>query len=253
MVWRAATALENKPPRSRRRHRRGDLCTAAGRGWGVRLDLDSTSRGLESGTTCEWSRRAAGARTTSVSVRLTPAKRSPAVCVLARGTDEGTVTRIAHLFTIATNRPIAFPLYSSTIRSEHAGDLVTLGPEDIHEHAPLVTVLRYGRKSRTVDLPVRLSVAFTEVGTLELWCESQVSDHRWRLQFQLRGAAAEGPAGASAYDEGSAGEESGEAEVVVSEEAVAAGEQAIRSVFEGSGAEVTSENLVAHLEQFGYA
>ena len=47
-------------------------------------------------------------------------------------------------------------------------------------------MLRYGRKSRQVELPVRLSVAFTEVGTLELWCESQVSDHRWRVQFQLR-------------------------------------------------------------------
>ena len=33
---------------------------------------------------------------------------------------------------------------------------------------------------------MRLSAAFTEVGTLELWCESQVSEHRWRLQFQLR-------------------------------------------------------------------
>ena len=37
----------------------------------------------------------------------------PAVCVLARGTDEGTVTRLDHPFTVITNRPLAFSLYSS--------------------------------------------------------------------------------------------------------------------------------------------
>ena len=104
---------------------------------------------------------------------------TPAVCVLSRGTDEGTTIRLEHPFTVATNRPISFSLYSSTIRSDRAGDIVSLQPgDDAREHAPLVTVLRYGRKSRQVDLPVRLSVAFTEVGILELWCESQASEHR---------------------------------------------------------------------------
>ena len=113
---------------------------------------------------------------------------TPAVCVISRGTDEGTTIRLEHSFTVATNRPISFSLYSSTIRSDRAGDIVSLQPgDDAREHAPLVTVLRYGRKSRQVDLPVRLSVAFTEVGILELWCESQASEHVWRLHFQVRG------------------------------------------------------------------
>ena len=110
------------------------------------------------------------------------------MCVLSRGTDEGTTIRLEHAFTVATNRPISFSLYSSTIRSDRAGDIVSLQPgDDSREHAPLVTVLRYGRKSRQVELPVRLSVAFTEVGILELWCESQASEHVWRLHFQVRG------------------------------------------------------------------
>ena len=89
--------------------------------------------------------------------------------------------------------PISFSLYSSTIRSDRAGDIVSLQPGvDAHEHAPLVTVFRYGRKSRQVELPVRLSVAFTEVGTLELWCQSQASEHVWRLQFQVRGEPDDG-------------------------------------------------------------
>ena len=108
-----------------------------------------------------------------------------AVCVLARGTEEGTEQTFDHPFTVATNRPISFSLYSSTTRPDRAGEIVSLRPGvDAQEHAPLVTVFRYGRKSRHVELPVRLSVAFTEVGTLELWCRSETSEHRWRCSFR---------------------------------------------------------------------
>jgi hypothetical protein len=41
------------------------------------------------------------------------------------------------------------------------------------------------------DVPVRLESALTEIGTLELWCVAQDRDARWKLEFQLRGAAAE--------------------------------------------------------------
>jgi hypothetical protein len=186
-----------------------------------------------------------------------------AVCVLARGTEEGTVAHIAHPFTIEANRPISFPLYSSTLRSDTAGDLVTLRSDnDIHEHAPLVTVLRYGRKSRQIELPIRLSAAFTEVGTLELWCESQVSDHRWRVQFQLReqmaGPDGQFPASLSAQPSAQSGGQAGiqpgaadaaeAAEAIVAEDAIEESMRAIRSLFDQAGATITSEQLVAHLE-----
>jgi len=175
---------------------------------------------------------------------------TPAVCVLARGTDEGTETRIDHPFTVMTNRPVSFALYSSTIRTDRTGDVVTLAPDDhIREHAPIVTVLRYGRKSRQVELPVTLSAAFTEVGTLELWCESQASEHRWRLQFQLRGAHDEVIANDDGEDAEAAASTLAAADAVVSEEAVAEGERAIRAVFESTSPDVTAETLVAHLEQ----
>jgi len=171
-----------------------------------------------------------------------------AVCVISRGTEEGTEIRLEHPFTVATNRPISFSLYSSTIRSDRAGDIVSLhgGPsasrdDDAREHAPLVTVLRYGRKSRQVELPVRLSVAFTEVGILELWCESQVSNHRWRLAFQVR-------------DEGDDEQDddvapSPPADAVVPDELTTAAERAIESVFNGVDGTITAETLVAHVEQ----
>jgi hypothetical protein len=99
-------------------------------------------------------------------------------------------------------------------------------------------------------------VTFTELGTLELWCESQVSDHRWRLQFQIRGAEdafdrADGdPADPERADGQTVdGDVEREADAVISEDAIAAGEAAIRAVFDGRGGAVTTENLVANLEQ----
>ncbi|MGC2108226.1 MAG: Hsp70 family protein, partial [Candidatus Korobacteraceae bacterium] len=109
-----------------------------------------------------------------------------AVCVLPAGTDEGTTLALSgREFSVLANRPVSFNLYSSTIRHDAHGELTDLG--DMHRHAPLVTLLRYGKKLQELELAVRLAVSFTEVGTLELWCESVNSPHRWRLQFELRG------------------------------------------------------------------
>jgi DNA-K related protein/Hsp70 protein len=172
-----------------------------------------------------------------------------AVCVLARGTEEGTEHTFDHPFSVVTNRPVSFLLYSSTTRPDRAGDIVSLDPEvDAREHAPLVTVFRFGRKSRHVELPVRLSVAFTEVGTLDVWCRSETTEHRWRLQFQVRSAAEEmdGAEGATSKDESS--------EVVIAHEAIGAAGALIRSLFERTSGDVTPEDIVAQIEKdFGYA
>src|SRR5208283_2744799 len=85
------------------------------------------------------------------------------------------------------NRPVSFTLYSSRTRHDAHGEVAALDEADVHRHAPLVTLLRYGKKMRDVYLIVRLRASFTEVGTLELWCESRDTPHRWRLQFELRG------------------------------------------------------------------
>jgi molecular chaperone DnaK (HSP70) len=109
------------------------------------------------------------------------------LCVLPSGTNEGTTLPLLdHKFVVAANRPVSFHLYSSTIRHAAPGAIVDLDAEEVRRHAPLVTLLRYGKRLSQMELAVRLSVSFTEVGTLELWCESINSPHRWRLQFELR-------------------------------------------------------------------
>jgi molecular chaperone DnaK (HSP70) len=116
-------------------------------------------------------------------------ERVRAVCVLPRGTEEGTRLAVASDFEVVANRPRAFSLWSSRTRRDALGDVVSLVRSEVHGHAPLVAELRYGKRSRSATLPVRLEVAFTEVGTLELWLAARETDHRWRLRFELRGAS----------------------------------------------------------------
>jgi hypothetical protein len=110
------------------------------------------------------------------------------ICVLPVGAEEGTTLPLLdHEFSVLANRPVSFTLYSSHTRHDAHGEVVALDEENVHRHAPLVTLLRYGKKLREVYLIVRLRVSFTEVGTLEVWCEARDTLHRWRLQFELRG------------------------------------------------------------------
>ena len=130
--------------------------------------------------------KAGSARTYYIGVQSD--HRLQAVCVLPSGIDEGTSLPLANReFAVLTNRPVSFTLYSSTTRHDEHGEVVDFDEEQFHRHAPLVTQLRYGKKSRQIELDVHLQASFTEVGTLELWCESLKTQHRWRLQFELRG------------------------------------------------------------------
>jgi molecular chaperone DnaK (HSP70) len=134
--------------------------------------------------------RAGSARTYYIGVQAV--QRLQAVCVLPAGVEEGTTLPLANReFAVLTNRPVTFTLYSSTTRREAHGELAIFDKEEMHRHAPLVTLLRFGKKSRQLELGVQLTASFTEVGTLELWCESLKTQHRWRLQFELRGDPAQ--------------------------------------------------------------
>src|SRR5258706_14009990 len=114
------------------------------------------------------------------------------ICVLPAGIEEGTTLPLLRReFSVLANRPVSFTLYSSRTRRDAHGEVAALDETNVHRHPPLVTLLRYGKKMRDVYLIVGLRASFTEVGTLELWCESRGTPHRWRLQFELRGEEAQ--------------------------------------------------------------
>ena len=91
--------------------------------------------------------------------------------------------------------------------------------------------LRFGKTGERL-VPVKLGAKLTEVGTLEIWADSKETDHRWRLQFELRKSAEQASAKPAA---------------VVSDEAVAAAEALLAQTFEGD--EIEPAQLPARLEQ----
>jgi len=169
----------------------------------------------------------------------------PAVCLVPRGAEEGVAVEIdKDELQLVANRPVSFRLYSSLTRTEDKlGDLVEFSAADpeLHMHAPLHAVIRFGRKAEERLIPVKLGARLTEIGTLETWCESKISDNRWRLQFELRKAAAEQPAEAKAA-------------AVVSEQALKSSLELLGEVFSPSAKSpgpvgTPPEELPAKLEQ----
>lgn len=189
--------------------------------------------------------RAGSARSYYIGVAGEPRDGATAVCVVSRGTQEGTRLELDREFTVITNQPAAFTLYSATDRTDAVGTLVTFTERDgVQRHAPLVTALRYGKRSRRVPLTVRLVTVFTETGTLELWCESKVSEHRWRLGFNLRAAEAD-PLEEAVAQPGAGTADPG---IIVAPEGVIRAERLIRSVFGTGGGAPVPDGLTGELE-----
>ena len=169
--------------------------------------------------------------------------RQQAVCVIPRGTEEGTRFELARELSVISNRPGAFTLYSSPDRSGAVGALIDVhAGADLQRHAPLVTVFRYGKRSRQVPLTVHLSAAFTETGTLELWCRTPDTDHSWRLAFTLRGLEAD------PFDPAPGGEAGDEVSIVVNEEALAEAARLAEDVFGSGFGTVTPQSLLGQIE-----
>jgi molecular chaperone DnaK (HSP70) len=171
------------------------------------------------------------------------------VCLMPRGTEEGQEIRLEQpQLELLANAPVAFRLYSSLSRTDdRAGDVVSLTPsEDMFDpasdprlHAPLRAVIRFGKGGER-RVPVTLGARLSEVGTLETWAESKISEHRWQLQFQLRKTS-----DTSENKGPSAGIRSG---AVISGETQAQAEALIEGVFGKPGSGLPPEQLPARLE-----
>ncbi|MCP4623442.1 MAG: Hsp70 family protein [bacterium] len=109
------------------------------------------------------------------------------MCLVERGLDEGSTIHLKNKsFELLANQPVAFDIFSSSYRSgDRQGDLVEVN-DSLTELPPLQTVIQYGKKGIQRTLPVLIEAEYTEVGTLAIWCRSRISEHRWKLQFQLR-------------------------------------------------------------------
>ncbi len=110
-----------------------------------------------------------------------------AVCVVERGLDEGSVIDLADMkYEVRANEPVSFEIFSSSFRSgDRAGDIIEID-KSVSAMSPVQTVIKFGKTGHAKNIPVAIGAEYTEMGTLAMYCISAVSDHRWKLQFQLR-------------------------------------------------------------------
>ena len=113
-----------------------------------------------------------------------------AVCLIPRGHEEGQPVDLqSRPFTLTLGRPVQFPLFSTTAdRVDRPGDVVETSDEFLA--LPPIHALLKSSGTGKASVPVRLRATITEIGTLELFCVSNVSEERWRLEFELRRATA---------------------------------------------------------------
>lgn len=117
---------------------------------------------------------------------------SKALTILSRGSEEGTFYEPERIFLASPNTPMAFHLLTSHVRlKDRPGDLIEIDPKEMQKLNPLQTILRFGKRQfiqNQEQIPVKLHIQLTPLGILELSLQSQKSEHRWNLEFQVRAA-----------------------------------------------------------------
>jgi len=110
-----------------------------------------------------------------------------ALCVVPFGMEEGTESDVpGQEFGLVVGEPAEFRFLGSTVRrNDTMGTIIEDWEGEIDELSPMTTTLQWsGEEGQRV--PVHLHSKVTEVGTLELWCNSRDNKHRWKLEFNVR-------------------------------------------------------------------
>ncbi len=111
-----------------------------------------------------------------------------ALCVVPAGMEEGTATDVpGPEIGLVVGEPAVFRFFSSATRPDPAGALLTAWTDDeLTETDSLSATLPASAGGAGDYVPVRFHARVTELGLLELWCASTVSDERWKLEFSVR-------------------------------------------------------------------
>jgi len=117
-----------------------------------------------------------------------------ALTLMPRGSDEGFVFEPTMTFMLMPNTPISFQVCTSHTRlHDNVGDLIPVEQTEMRFLPMIRTMLRFGKKQFTAErqekIPVHLQARLTSIGTIEIALKSTISEHKWALEFQVRGAA----------------------------------------------------------------
>ncbi|MGB6219574.1 Hsp70 family protein [Haloferula sp.] len=112
-----------------------------------------------------------------------------ALCVVPQGMEEGSEFIIdGQEFGLTIGRPATFRFFASEVRSgDTPGQIIPNAEKDLEETSKLeVTLPAIEGFPEGQAVPVRINPLITEVGQLELWMKHTASDHRWKVEFEVR-------------------------------------------------------------------
>lgn len=112
------------------------------------------------------------------------------LCVAPAGLEEGSSVQIPNLeFGLVLGETVDFQFFMGKERPQDQIGAVVQNPEEALEELSTLEVQLPQQESGTDDnsiINVRLRVTLTELGALELWCDSTSDDRSWKLEFNLR-------------------------------------------------------------------
>jgi molecular chaperone DnaK (HSP70) len=138
-----------------------------------------------------FARRGIGIRVESGASRgyyIAVAEPKHAVCILPRGAAEGVRHEAGgRTFDLVVGRTVRFDLFSSDVRDDEAGTIVTnTDDEEAFERLPPVVARLPSSGKNEQSVPVVLGGELLSTGQLELACAEKNGERRFRLEFQLR-------------------------------------------------------------------
>lgn len=115
-----------------------------------------------------------------------------ALCVAKQGTEEGTTLDVPdRTFAIRIGKAAEFKFFKSNCRrDDNFGEIFEDMDETFEDTSSLKLELEAYEGMKPGDIvDVKLQVAITEIGTLEVYCIELNGDHRWKLEFNVRESA----------------------------------------------------------------
>jgi hypothetical protein len=115
-----------------------------------------------------------------------------ALCVAKQGTEEGTTLDVPdRTFAIRIGKTAEFKFFKSNCRrDDNFGEIFEDMDESFEDTSSLKLELEAYEGMKPGDIvDVKLQVAITEIGTLEVYCIELNGEHRWKLEFNVRESA----------------------------------------------------------------
>ncbi len=112
-----------------------------------------------------------------------------ALCVAKQGTEEGTTLDVPErTFAIRIGKTAEFKFFKSNCRrDDNFGEIFEDMDETFEDTSSLKLELEAYEGMKPGDIvDVKLQVAITEIGTLEVYCIELNGEHRWKLEFNVR-------------------------------------------------------------------